>query len=160
MTVAKTWREALTDEELNGLLALNDWRGWLSIALNWGIVAASFALVAVAPPQAPKARLAIAMGLLAVIPDLDVLGFRAGIAYGDVMGHRGFSHSILFALLASSAVAWTAFRSMNGPPEAGNGFQDRRIRPLCHPSGSAVYHAASRSLVDWLLLLTPLHGTV
>ncbi len=43
------WREALTHDEVRSLLATNDWRGWLSVALNWGLVAASFALVAVWP---------------------------------------------------------------------------------------------------------------
>lgn len=36
-----------------------------------------------------------------IIPDADVLGFFAGIPYGHPLGHRGFSHSILFALLFS-----------------------------------------------------------
>lgn len=35
----------------------------------------------------------------ATIPDLDVLGFNFGIRYADMLGHRGFSHSILFAIL-------------------------------------------------------------
>lgn len=34
----------------------------------------------------------------AVLPDLDVIGFRLGVRYADVLGHRGFSHSLLFAL--------------------------------------------------------------
>lgn len=36
-----------------------------------------------------------------VIPDADVIGFFAGIPYDHPLGHRGFSHSILFALLFS-----------------------------------------------------------
>jgi len=43
------WREYVTREELAPLLETNDWRGWLSIGLNWGIVAASMALVYVWP---------------------------------------------------------------------------------------------------------------
>ncbi len=35
----------------------------------------------------------------AVIPDADVIGFKFGIAYEDFWGHRGFSHSLLFAIL-------------------------------------------------------------
>jgi inner membrane protein len=27
-------------------------------------------------------------------PDLDVIGFRFGVAYGDLLGHRGLSHSL------------------------------------------------------------------
>jgi inner membrane protein len=37
--------------------------------------------------------------LSASLPDMDVLGFRFGIAYGSPYGHRGFTHSIFFALL-------------------------------------------------------------
>ena len=43
------WREVLRREELDELLATDDWRSWLSIALDWGIVAASMALVYVWP---------------------------------------------------------------------------------------------------------------
>jgi inner membrane protein len=35
----------------------------------------------------------------AVLPDLDVIGFSFGISYAAFWGHRGFSHSILFAFL-------------------------------------------------------------
>jgi inner membrane protein len=41
-----------------------------------------------------------------VVPDLDVIGFRFGIPYPSFWGHRGFTHSILFAgILACLAVA-------------------------------------------------------
>jgi inner membrane protein len=41
-----------------------------------------------------------------VVPDLDVVGFSIGIQYGDLWGHRGLTHSVLFAgLLAGSLVA-------------------------------------------------------
>lgn len=36
-----------------------------------------------------------------ILPDFDVLGYRLGIAYEHPFGHRGFSHSIIFALLWS-----------------------------------------------------------
>lgn len=42
-------------------------------------------------------RLLLAGMLAACLPDLDVLAFKFGIAYGDAFGHRGFSHSLLFA---------------------------------------------------------------
>jgi inner membrane protein len=45
-----------------------------------------------------------------VLPDLDVIGFRFGISYGDFFGHRGFFHSLFFAFLLSSAVMLVAFR--------------------------------------------------
>jgi inner membrane protein len=34
-----------------------------------------------------------------ILPDLDVVAFNFGIAYEHHLGHRGFTHSILFALL-------------------------------------------------------------
>lgn len=34
----------------------------------------------------------------AIFPDADVISFKFGIAYEDFWGHRGFSHSILFAI--------------------------------------------------------------
>lgn len=44
----------------------------------------------------------LAAGVAAsVIPDLDVLAFRLGIPYAAEFGHRGFSHSVLFALLVA-----------------------------------------------------------
>ena len=41
----------------------------------------------------------VAAGIVAsVLPDLDVLAFHAGIPYAAEFGHRGFSHSLMFAL--------------------------------------------------------------
>ena len=44
--------------------------------------------------------------LCSVLPDADVLGFRFGIGYGDILGHRGLSHSLVFALVLSLVVAF------------------------------------------------------
>lgn len=52
------------------------------------------------PRVAPRAA---ALGALAtVLPDLDVAAFAFGIPYGHTFGHRGFTHSILFALLVAA----------------------------------------------------------
>lgn len=40
-----------------------------------------------------------------VIPDLDVIGFRFGIHYSDFWGHRGFTHSLVFAALLAGVAA-------------------------------------------------------
>jgi inner membrane protein len=37
--------------------------------------------------------------ICAIIPDAVVIGFQFGITYESFWGHRGFSHSLLFALL-------------------------------------------------------------
>lgn len=43
-------------------------------------------------------RLLAAGVVCALLPDLDVLAFRLGIDYADLFGHRGLSHSLVFAL--------------------------------------------------------------
>lgn len=47
---------------------------------------------------------------LTVLPDIDVVGFRFGIAYGDLLGHRGLTHSLPFAAAVGGLVAWPAAR--------------------------------------------------
>jgi inner membrane protein len=44
------------------------------------------------------------------MPDLDVIGFHFGVHYGDFWGHRGFTHSLLFAALLASATLLLTFR--------------------------------------------------
>jgi inner membrane protein len=39
-----------------------------------------------------------------VLPDVDVIGFRFGVQYGAVWGHRGMTHSLLFAALTAAVV--------------------------------------------------------
>jgi inner membrane protein len=45
-----------------------------------------------------------------VVPDFDVIGFRFGIRYGDFWGHRGFTHSLVFAVVLAGAVVLLGFR--------------------------------------------------
>lgn len=48
----------------------------------------------------------ILLGMLcAIVPDLDVVGFRFGIPYGSPFGHRGFSHSLAFAVLLAASLS-------------------------------------------------------
>ena len=44
--------------------------------------------------------------ILTVLPDIDVVGFKLGIPYDHAFGHRGFTHSIIFAVLVSLVTAW------------------------------------------------------
>lgn len=37
-----------------------------------------------------------------VVSDVDVIGFRFGIRYSDALGHRGFTHSVFFAIVWSA----------------------------------------------------------
>lgn len=44
-------------------------------------------------------RLLAAAALASVLPDADVVGFKFGVPYEHMFGHRGFSHSIAFAVI-------------------------------------------------------------
>ena len=44
----------------------------------------------------------------AILPDADVIGLRLGIPYGAELGHRGASHSLLFAFLCGLAAMGTS----------------------------------------------------
>ncbi len=51
------------------------------------------------------------MGIIcAILPDIDVLAFAVGIPYGHVLGHRGFTHSIVFAALVALLLCRLFFR--------------------------------------------------
>jgi inner membrane protein len=44
--------------------------------------------------------------ICSIIPDADVIGFHYHIAYDSTFGHRGFTHSILFAAIMGFIAAW------------------------------------------------------
>lgn len=50
--------------------------------------------------------------LCASISDADVIGFKFGIKYEDLFGHRGFSHSFVFALVLAVLVMFSDFKSI------------------------------------------------
>ncbi len=44
-------------------------------------------------------KLALLCVALAIFPDADVIAFRFGISYESQWGHRGFTHSLAFAIM-------------------------------------------------------------
>jgi len=58
----------------------------------------------------PPRRLAFFAAACAVLPDADALGFHHGVPYGSFLGHRGFTHSLVFALITGFVVTTLAFR--------------------------------------------------
>ena len=74
---------------------------------------AASALSTIGPKELSRTRLALVLATLAMIPDLDVIGFRFGISYADALGHRGFTHSILFATIAAIITPLVAFPKVN-----------------------------------------------
>ncbi|HKO56313.1 MAG TPA: metal-dependent hydrolase [Thermoanaerobaculia bacterium] len=55
-------------------------------------------------PRLPT-RVVVAGVIGSVLPDVDVIGFAFRVPYGSLFGHRGFTHSIFFAVVASLLVA-------------------------------------------------------
>jgi inner membrane protein len=55
-------------------------------------------------------KLLVLGGLCAFIPDLDILSFHLGIPYSAPFGHRGATHSILFALLWGCLMAFVFYK--------------------------------------------------
>lgn len=51
-------------------------------------------------PRLPT-RVAVAGAILSILPDADVATFAYDIPYGHPFGHRGFSHSIAFAVITA-----------------------------------------------------------
>jgi inner membrane protein len=51
-----------------------------------------------------------------VLPDLDVIGFRLGVHYGDFWGHRGFTHSLVFAAMVATFFTIAMFRTDSEEP--------------------------------------------
>jgi len=49
--------------------------------------------------------------LCSTVPDLDVLGFPLAIQYGDMWGHRGMTHSVVFAALLAGILVAVWYRT-------------------------------------------------
>ncbi len=82
-------------------------------------------------------RLALAGMAAAVLPDADVAMFALGIDYAHAWGHRGASHSLVFAL-ACGALAALLARSLRA----------RAIRALAFVALSAASHPLLDMLTD------------
>jgi inner membrane protein len=77
------------------------------------IVSHAFVALAAAKLFSPTdvpARFYAAAVVCSVLPDADVLAFRFGIPYHHLFGHRGFFHSLSFALILSAIVTVSFFR--------------------------------------------------
>src|SRR5215472_16269585 len=72
--------------------------------LTHAVVGATLAQVA---PRELRRKPAfwLAAVVCATLPDIDVIGFQFGVRYGDLWGHRGMTHSLLFAAITAAAFA-------------------------------------------------------
>jgi inner membrane protein len=57
-------------------------------------------------PTTSTTRFWILTAVCAMLPDLDVISFVFRLSYASMLGHRGITHSILFAILLGAAVSF------------------------------------------------------
>jgi inner membrane protein len=80
------------------------------VASAFGHAVAAGALgVALHRPGWP-ARVWVLGALCSIAPDADVVGVPLGIPFGSMLGHRGLSHSLLFAAALAALVVALGFR--------------------------------------------------
>ncbi|MDI1226261.1 MAG: metal-dependent hydrolase [bacterium] len=61
--------------------------------------------LALGQKRIPRSLLVIG-AFCAILPDFDSIGFAFGIPYESQFGHRGFTHSVFFAVLIAAFFAW------------------------------------------------------
>jgi len=69
------------------------------------------ALAIVLPHEVLSPTLLLAGAACAVVPDLDVIGFKFGLRSHPMLGHRGLTHSIVFAAALGALLTYTLFRN-------------------------------------------------
>lgn len=89
----------------------------MASALGHAVVGLAIVKVGSLRPNAKKLWLAAIVS--SIIPDLDFVGFRLGVPYQSIFGHRGISHSIFFALVWSVVLVATIFRKQGSRAKTG-----------------------------------------
>ena len=82
------------------------------MASAFGHVAVAYAMGKTLSPVWATTRFWMLTMLCCLLPDADVLGLMLGIPYEHVWGHRGLTHSILFAVLIGSVMPKLAVSSL------------------------------------------------
>lgn len=67
-------------------------------------------LVSFLPPKLQTRRTRFIAGVCAILPDIDYIGFVLRIPYNSLWGHRGMTHSILFAFCIGLILCTFAYR--------------------------------------------------
>ena len=101
------WRDHLSKEEIAELLQMRDWRSWLTVACNWGIVLGAMALVAVWPNP------------LTTIAALFVIGARQlglAVLMHDASHHALFSNRQVNDWVGSWLAAYPIWSDMHCLP--------------------------------------------
>jgi inner membrane protein len=81
---------------------------------------AALALGRMAPLKPRTLLFWVTTAICAALPDIDAIGFSFGVHYGDLLGHRGLTHSLAFALVVGSLVGLIVTRDHEDFP-SGSG---------------------------------------
>src|SRR5690348_7405010 len=89
--------------------------------IAFGMAAARFSNKAGPEPRAGNlAASMIGWSLLSMLPDADVIGFSLGVAYDAPWGHRGATHSFVFAAIVGAVVGLVARAFRQSPIRLGS----------------------------------------
>ena len=79
------------------------------MASIFGHALTAYAIQKVASVKVNTTKLSILTIFCAIIPDADVIMFNFGYSYEHPLGHRGFTHSILFAILLALLIRFAFY---------------------------------------------------
>ncbi|MBI3554862.1 MAG: metal-dependent hydrolase [Deltaproteobacteria bacterium] len=82
------------------------------MASLFGHTAAALTVGKLSPYSSKRKLFWLLLCLVSVLPDFDVVAFVFHIPYSSQWGHRGFTHSYLFALVVALLVTTLAFRQI------------------------------------------------
>jgi fatty acid desaturase len=86
----QAWHARFSPEEIRDLLTLDDWRAWRSIAVNWGLVAACFVLVA----RWPNALTVIVALFVIGARQLGLAGLMHEAAHRTLLSNRRWNDAV------------------------------------------------------------------
>ncbi len=81
------------------------------MASAFGHAAASLAFGSTGIVKRMQGKLMLMGMIVSILPDADSIGFKFGVPYDSFWGHRGFTHSIVFALILSIVLVFAFYRS-------------------------------------------------
>ena len=83
------------------------------MASAFGHALAAFTIGKTMPFRKQTWKFWLAGIICSILPDADVLSFHFGIAYLDIWGHRGMTHSIFFAVITAALFTLLFFKKDN-----------------------------------------------
>ncbi|MFL5815385.1 MAG: metal-dependent hydrolase [Bdellovibrionia bacterium] len=80
------------------------------MASAFGHATAAITTTQAANGRKQSVKLLLFAVISSILPDADSIGFQYGVPYGSSFGHRGFTHSIFFAVIWSLFLTFGFFR--------------------------------------------------